>query len=332
MGDREFQIADAEYFQDFQEYIWLDIDDLDWSAGDTVEVRLDVELQTARGERIHYRLEADGEWHDYELEPDRYYCKVQCYWEGHRFVVNLQDSRRYIVEVDSELDSKDPRLFNVEPRAVPNMFISNSTGRKDRIYTGVGVDPYAYTGGQTNVIVDNHLYGRPSPYGYGDFFITVEGSNGYNERTEAYRIRVRDVTPPLATSSGDLQTAKSGTAQAAKSGRLVRTGSGGSASARSGVTAIADPKPLAAAFQTVPESHGGSAFTMRLGFTEEFPLTEERLRANLSVTGGQLTTAAQQVAGQNRNWNVTITPNQLETVSISLATTSDCDAANAICA
>ena len=71
---------------------------------------------------------------------------------------------------------------------------------------------------------------------------------------------------------------------------------------------------------------------MRLGFTEEFSLTEERLRANLSVTGGQLTTAAQQVAGQNRNWNVTITPNQLETVSISLATTSDCDAANAICA
>ena len=68
----------------------IDIDDLDWSAGDTVEVRLDDELQTARGERINYRLEADGEWHDYELEPDLYYCKVQCYWEGHRFVVNLQ--------------------------------------------------------------------------------------------------------------------------------------------------------------------------------------------------------------------------------------------------
>ena len=71
---------------------------------------------------------------------------------------------------------------------------------------------------------------------------------------------------------------------------------------------------------------------MRLGFTEEFSLTEERLRANLSVTGGQLTTVAQQVAGQNRNWNVTITPNQLETVTITLATTGDCDDANAICA
>ena len=261
-----------------------------------------------------------------------------CY-RGHSFVVNLQNSRSYIVEVDTDLDSKDPRLDYAEPRAVPNYFHTHSTKRKDRVWVSEK-SYYVYPGGQTNVIVDTYLYGRPSPYGNGDFFITVEGSNGYNERTEAYRIRVRDVTPPLATSSGVLQTTKSvgspspksGTAQAAKSGRLVRTDSGGSASARSGVTAIADPEPLAAAFQTVPESHGGSAFTMLLGFTEGFPLTEERLRANLSVTGGQLTTVAQQVAGQNRNWNVTITPNQLETVSISLASTSDCDAANAICA
>ena len=200
LGDREFQTADAEYYQDFQEYIWFDIDDLVWSAGDTVQVRLEWEVQTARGERINNRLEADGEWHGYELEPDLYYCKVQCYWEGHRFVVDLQVNRRYIVEVDSEQDSKDPRLFEVEPRAVPNMFISNSTGRMDRIYIGVGSDGYAYTGGHTDVIVDTQLYGYPSPYGNGDFFIRVEGSNGYNERTEEYRIRVRDVTPPLATS------------------------------------------------------------------------------------------------------------------------------------
>ena len=138
LGDRKFQIADAVFDQGFQEYTWNDIDDLGWSAGDTVQVRLDEELQTARGERINYRLEADGEWHGYELEPDLYYCKVQCYWEGHRFVVNLQVNRRYIVEVDSEQDSKDPRLFEVEPRAGPNMFISNSTGRMDRIYTGGG--------------------------------------------------------------------------------------------------------------------------------------------------------------------------------------------------
>ena len=332
LGDRKFQIANAVFDQGNQEYTWSAIDDLGWSAGDTVQVRLEWEAQTARGEPINYRLTVGETWASYELEPDLYYCKVQCYWEGHRFVVNLQVNRRYIVEVDTELNSKDPRLFEVEPRAVPNMFISNSTMSKDRVYISER-SHYSYSGGQTNVIVDNHLYGYPlSTYGNGDFFIRVEGSNGYNERTEAYRIRVRDVTPPLATSSGDLQTAKSGTAQAAKSGRLVRADSGGSASARSGVTAIADPEPLAAAFQTVPESHGGSAFTMRLGFTEEFSLTVERLRANLSVTGGQLTTVAQQVAGQNRNWNVTITPNQLETVSISLATTGDCDAANAICA
>ena len=131
---------------------------------------------------------------------------------------------------------------------------------------------------------------------------------------KTYRIRVRDITPEVVSTSGSTSSQSQG--------------SGGS---HAGLQ-IAEPKPLAAAFLDPPESHGGSPFTVTLGFTEVLTLTEETLRANLSVTGGQLTTVAQDPGYPNRNWKLTITPNQLETVTATLPETADCADANAICA
>ncbi len=163
---------------------------------------------------------------------------------------------------------------------------------------------YQHTGGQTNVIVDT----RHWAIGGGDFFVYTGASNGYDEASESYRIRVRDVT-----------------------GGSVRAASG-TVRATSGTVQAVEPRPLAAAFAPPTlDSHGGSAFTMWLGFTEEVQITEKTLRAALSVSGGQLTSVAQRDAGYNRNWNVTITPHEFQTVTITMPATSDCGAANAIC-
>ena len=179
----------------------------------------------------------------------------------------------------------------------------------------------------------------------GDYFISIDGANGFNEQNEDYQIRVRDVTGDStvvrsqASTLGISKMAKSASlpkvahrrSETIMSSPALKTEPGDSAYSSASVTPIAEPEPLAAAFYEPPESHGGSAFTMLLGFTEEFPLTEETLRANLSISGGQLTTVAEDEAGRTRNWNVTITPAEFQTVTITLPVTTDCSGANAIC-
>ncbi len=189
----------------------------------------------------------------------------QCFF-GQAFVVNFENNRVYLVEVDTALDSKDPRLNTVQVMDFEGWNLHNGTKRQDRFFLpGIG---YHYSGGQTNTIVDT----RHWAIGGGDFFVYTRVSNGYDEASEEYRIRVRGVT-------------------------------GGSVRAASGtVRAVEEPQPLAAAFAPpLPDSHGGSAFTMWLGFTEEVQITEKTLRAALSVSGGQLTSVAQRDAGYNRS-------------------------------
>ena len=94
----------------------------------------------------------------------------------------------------------------------------------------------------------------------------------------------------------------------------------------------APPEPLTAAFESLPASHGGNAFTFRLAFSEEFPVDADTVQAALAVTGGSITTVAQSESGKNRNWQITVQPTSQETaVTLSLVPQESCADAGAIC-
>ena len=90
---------------------------------------------------------------------------------------------------------------------------------------------------------------------------------------------------------------------------------------------------LTAAFLELPaDGHAGSAFTLKLRFSEEFPLSYLTLRDSaLSVTNGTLTGVARVSAGEDREWTVTVTPDGDAAVTVTLAAPADCAAANALC-
>ena len=94
----------------------------------------------------------------------------------------------------------------------------------------------------------------------------------------------------------------------------------------------APPEALTAAFGDLPARHTGEAFTIELAFSEELPVTEEALRAGLTVAGGTLTAVAQAVEGESRNWDLTVTPTaRADAVTVTLGPKESCAAANAIC-
>ena len=126
--------------------------------------------------------------------------------------------------------------------------------------------------------------------------------------------------------------------------RIVSQESGlGADLSHDGTEPTAEPEPdenaLTAAFSGLPASHGGESFTFRIGFSEALGFTYKRLLGDgeptsaLSLTGGSLTRLSRVVQGASRDWNVTVTPDGGDSdVAIVLAATSDCAAANAICA
>ncbi len=93
-----------------------------------------------------------------------------------------------------------------------------------------------------------------------------------------------------------------------------------------------DPvEPLTAEFQGLPASHGESAFTFELHFSEEFNLSYRTLRDHaLQVTNGELTGVGRQETGKNQAWNVTVTPDNDQDVTITLLA-ADCGETGAIC-
>ena len=101
----------------------------------------------------------------------------------------------------------------------------------------------------------------------------------------------------------------------------------GQASAR-----IEGPAPLAARFEEVPASHdGGSLFTVRLAFNHAIATTAGELRRRaLAVSGGRAIKAAK-VDGRADLWEVSVRPSGIEAVGISLAATSSCTEAGAVC-
>ena len=93
----------------------------------------------------------------------------------------------------------------------------------------------------------------------------------------------------------------------------------------------ADPDPLTAAFEGVPETHDGSAFSFRVAFNEAVTASAADLRSAFTVSGGQVS-AASLVDGETATWTVTVTPDgEGEDVTVALPETTDCAADGALC-
>ena len=95
-----------------------------------------------------------------------------------------------------------------------------------------------------------------------------------------------------------------------------------------------EPVALTAEFLDLPDGgHGGAPFTIKLRFSEEFPLSYKTLQNHaLGVTNGTLTGVARVTQGEDRAWNVTVTPAGGGAVTVALPATTDCAAEGAICA
>lgn len=102
------------------------------------------------------------------------------------------------------------------------------------------------------------------------------------------------------------------------------------------VSTLDERAPLTAAFHDVPAGHGGrrSDFSFELRFSENFPgkLPYKKLRDEaLEATNGRVIGARRAAPNQNQRWIITVRPLSSEDVTVTLAATTDCSAAAAIC-
>ena len=98
----------------------------------------------------------------------------------------------------------------------------------------------------------------------------------------------------------------------------------------SALAAVAEP--LTAAFEGLPEAHDGeTAFSFRLAFSEAVAVTPEAMRTRVLTVAGGAATGAARVDGESGVWEITVTPDSREDLSIALAPTEDCEAEGAVC-
>ena len=102
--------------------------------------------------------------------------------------------------------------------------------------------------------------------------------------------------------------------------------------AAGGSSAGSVAEPLTATFEGLPEAHDGeTAFSFRLAFSEAVAVTPEAMRTRvLTVAGGSVTGAAR-VDGESGVWEITVTPDIRDHLSITLAPAEDCEADGAVC-
>ena len=91
---------------------------------------------------------------------------------------------------------------------------------------------------------------------------------------------------------------------------------------------------LTASFLDVPAEHDGETpFIFELRFSMEMGMSYRTLRDSaFTVTNGSVRNARRLEQGKNRRWEITVEPDGLKDVTVSLPATTDCDASGAICA
>ena len=88
---------------------------------------------------------------------------------------------------------------------------------------------------------------------------------------------------------------------------------------------------LTASFVDMPSEHDGKAFRLGLAFSEEIRMSGRRLRSDaVAVSGGRATKAAP-VNGRKDLWKLTVRPDSLAAVTVTLAAGAACDSPGAVC-
>ena len=91
--------------------------------------------------------------------------------------------------------------------------------------------------------------------------------------------------------------------------------------------------PLTASFLDVPAEHDGeSAFTLRIAFSEPLSwMNGRRLREDVVAVSGGRATSASRVNRRRDLWQVTVEPDSLADVTVTLAAGAACDSPAAVC-
>ena len=91
--------------------------------------------------------------------------------------------------------------------------------------------------------------------------------------------------------------------------------------------------PLTASFVDVPEEHDGeSAFTFRIAFSEPLSrMSGRRLRSDVVAVSGGRATAAGRVNRRRDLWKLTVEPDSLADVTVTLEAGAACDSPAAVC-
>ena len=164
------------------------------------------------------------------------------------------------------------------------------------------------------------------------FAVTVKGSS---RGVDAVAVSSSVVTIALATAvfAGDAVTADY-TAPTDQAAPRLQDLAGNAAASFSGKNVSNNTQAadlLTAAVSAVPESHDGN-FTFELRFSEEVDLISTTLRDHsFTVTGGMVAKARRLTPPSNIGWEIHVTPDGDEAVTIRLPVTTDCNAKGAIC-
>ena len=91
-------------------------------------------------------------------------------------------------------------------------------------------------------------------------------------------------------------------------------------------------EPLTARFENVPSEHDGSAFTLRMAFSERLSMMNgRRLREDVVAVSGGRATSAGRVNRRRDLWELTVEPDSLADVTVTLAAGAACGTPAAIC-
>ncbi len=92
------------------------------------------------------------------------------------------------------------------------------------------------------------------------------------------------------------------------------------------------PAPLTASFVDVPAEHDGeTAFKLRIAFSETIRMSGRRLRDDVVAVAGGRVTKARRVNKRKDLWKLTVEPDSLADVTVTLAAGAACDTPAAVC-
>ena len=89
---------------------------------------------------------------------------------------------------------------------------------------------------------------------------------------------------------------------------------------------------LTASFVDMPSEHDGeTAFKFRIAFSEEVRMSGRRLRSDVVAVSGGRATKAGRVKGRKDLWKLTVRPDSLADVTVTLSSGAACDSPEAVC-